>query len=83
MDIRHGVSDGARFISFQTAAKMTNAPCYGTQGCLVQLCPPYVMNLVFPNQATLSSLVSMSSPSSRMNAGVRVTLRITGLREDR
>ena len=63
-DIRYGVSDGTRFIGFQTCDKGQVYPL-----CKVAPSPP--------NPATLSTPVSLSSLSSWMNAGARATLRMT------
>ena len=79
-DIRYGVSDGTRFIGFETCDKgnyADHSPCYGMEGVSGVSTTSVRRDPVAPKTATLSTPVSMSSLSSCMNAGARATLRIT------
>ena len=78
-DIKYGVSDGTRFIGFQTVVKGNyddHSQCYGVEG---SSCPSLTFRRQLPlNPESLFTPVSLSLLSSWMNAGDRATLRMTG-----
>ena len=79
-DIRYVVSDGTRFVGFETNDKgnfKTMHPAMELKGFQVRVLLPCNKIWFFPHPTTPSTLDSLSLLSSWMNAGARATFRMT------